>query len=127
MTLVYCSLWGRGRARGGSRLCHPDVNIVLSTENMLSIYTFSTAGEGGKHQFGPGGELLGGGVLLTDTASTLSYSPIALCMTISILYREFLTFQLILIVMQIFYSSEIALNIKLLTLTIAFNAELPTD
>ena len=83
---------GEGQ-RGGSRLCHPDVNIVLSTENMLSIYTFSTAGEGGKHQFGPGGELLGGGVPLTDTASTLSYSPIAVCMTISILYREFLTFQ----------------------------------
>ena len=49
-------------------MCHPDVNRVLNTENMLSMNIVSTTGEGGKHQCDPGGgELVGGGVLLGGT------------------------------------------------------------
>ena len=49
-------------------MCHPDVNRVLNTENMLSMNIVSTTGEGGKHQCDPGGGELVGGVLLTRTA-----------------------------------------------------------
>ena len=48
-------------------MCHPDVNRVLNTENMLSMNIVSTTGEGGIHQCDPGGELVGGGVLLGGT------------------------------------------------------------
>ena len=48
-------------------MCHPDVNRVLNTENMLSMNIVSTTGEGGKHQCDPGGGELVGGVLLGGT------------------------------------------------------------